>query len=72
MSLKKINKKKFYTGVAFAPEVAKYVDQIAERMGWNRSVVIDFIIREHARQSGHPPAVPAFDVLLAQRELSSK
>lgn len=45
--------KKFYTGVALDSELAAYVDRIAREMGWSRSLVLNFILREHARWHGH-------------------
>jgi hypothetical protein len=59
---------KFYTGVAFDREVAVYIDEIAERMGWSRSLVLDLIVREHARNSGEHIAVPALKSLLAEKD----
>jgi hypothetical protein len=46
------NSKKFYTGVSLDSEVAAYLDRIAREMGWTRSLVLNFILREHARWHG--------------------
>ena len=61
---------KFYTGVSLNQEVVTYLNDIAKRMGWTRSLVIDFIVREHARQNGQEITLPTLKSLIAEKEVS--
>lgn len=50
MSKTTINKhNKFYTGVSLDRDVAEYLDLLAEQTRWNRSLVLNAVVREHAR-----------------------
>ena len=40
---------RFYTGVSFEPEVSDYVNDLARRMGMNRSWVLNTIVQEYAK-----------------------
>ena len=40
---------KFYTGVSLDPEVLEYLDDLVSQTRWSRSLVLNTIIREHAR-----------------------
>lgn len=40
--------KRFYTGVSLEPEVSEYLNDLARRMGMNRSWVLNTIIHEYA------------------------
>jgi hypothetical protein len=71
MSRKKPNRKKFNTGITLAPDVARYLNALVTELGWNRSMIIDFIVREHARQSGRPTGIVALDALSPPKEVAS-
>ena len=47
MSTKKSSR--FYTGVSLEPEVSSYLDDLAQRMGMNRSWVLNTIVYEYAK-----------------------
>ena len=47
MSVKK--SQRFYTGVSLEPEVTVYLDDLAGRMGMNRSWVLNTIVYEYAK-----------------------
>ena len=40
---------KFYTGVSLDRDVAEYLDVLVEQTRWNRSLVLNAVVREHAR-----------------------
>jgi metal-responsive CopG/Arc/MetJ family transcriptional regulator len=42
-------KGRYFTGVSLEPEVVAYVDELAARMGLNRSFVINTIVYEYAK-----------------------
>lgn len=42
-------KGRFYTGVGLDQEVVRYVDELASRMGLDRSFVLNTIIYEYAK-----------------------
>jgi metal-responsive CopG/Arc/MetJ family transcriptional regulator len=42
-------KDRFYTGVSLDQEVVRYVDELAGRMGLDRSYVINTIVYEYAK-----------------------
>jgi hypothetical protein len=46
MSRRKSNSKKFYTGVAFDPEIIAYLDELSRKIGTTRSLALNFILRE--------------------------
>lgn len=53
MPMSTTNKRsKFYTGVSLDRDVARYLDLLAERTRWNRSLVLNAVVREHARLVG--------------------
>jgi hypothetical protein len=62
MARRKPNPKKFYTGVAFDPEVITYLDQLSRKIGMTRSLALNFILREHARRHGENASVGALDI----------
>lgn len=39
---------RFYTGVSLEPAVSNYLDDLAQRMGMNRSWVLNTIVQEYA------------------------
>ena len=47
MSVKR--SRRFYTGVSLEPEVSNYLDDLARRMGMNRSWVLNTIVIEYAK-----------------------
>ena len=49
MSIKTKHSKKFFTGVSLEPQVVMYLDDLALRMGTNRSWVLNTIIYEYAK-----------------------
>ena len=42
-------KNRFYTGVSLEPEVTEYLNDLGDRMGMNRSWVINTIVYEYAK-----------------------
>ncbi len=40
---------KFYTGVSLDRDVAEYLEALVEHTRWNRSLVLNAVVREHAR-----------------------
>jgi hypothetical protein len=40
---------RYYTGVSLEPEVADYLNDLAQRMGMNRSWVLNTIVYEYAK-----------------------
>ena len=42
-------KNRFYTGVSLEPQVSEYLNDLARRMGMNRSWVLNTIVQEYAR-----------------------
>ena len=59
---------KYYTGVALDREVTAYLDDIAKRMGWSRSVALNYIVREYAIRKGNDIVLPALRKLLAEKK----
>jgi metal-responsive CopG/Arc/MetJ family transcriptional regulator len=45
----KKSKERFRTGVSLEPEVTEYLDDLARRMGMNRSWVLNTIVHEYAK-----------------------
>jgi predicted DNA-binding protein len=40
---------RYYTGVSLEPEVADYLNDLSQRMGMNRSWVLNTIVYEYAK-----------------------
>ncbi len=57
---------KYYTGVALDREVTAYVDDMAHRMGWSRSITLNFIVRDYVQRKGD------YIVLSAPRKTSAE
>jgi predicted transcriptional regulator len=44
---------RFYTGVSLEPEVSRYLDDLAGRMGMSRSWVLNTLVYEYAKFMEH-------------------
>lgn len=44
-----VKTKRYYTGVTLEPNVVNYLDELTERVGMNRSWVLNAIVQEYAR-----------------------
>lgn len=42
-----------YAGISFRPEVVRYLDDVAARVGMSRSWLVNTIVLEHARLVEH-------------------
>ena len=52
------NRKRFTTGVSLEPEVVRYLDALAVQSGFNRSWVLNTIVREYLRFAQERGIVP--------------
>jgi hypothetical protein len=65
MAQHKLNR--FYTGVSFEPEVSEYLNDLARRMGMNRSWVLNTIVYEYAKIVEMKKITPLISRLLVDR-----
>jgi hypothetical protein len=63
---------KYYTGVALDREVTSYIDDMACRMGWNRSITLNFIVRDYASRKGDGFVLAGVSKMPVENEANSK
>jgi predicted transcriptional regulator len=68
MLLSATKTRKYYTGVSLDREVTAYLDEIAERMGWSRSITLNYIVREYASRKGDDIVLPRIRKMLAEKK----
>jgi hypothetical protein len=54
-----IQRNRFYTGVSLEPEVVDYLNNLSQRMGMNRSWVLNAIVYEYAKLIENKKLMPS-------------